>query len=264
MAEGEQASTSLAAESVSGTSKATEPVTQSQPETQMPEWVSKLEGFDDESKRKLARYKTANDVAKSALEFDKRISQSVPIPGKDANKETWDAFYKRLGRPESKGEYDLDAVFLPDGVTKDDKSDEQFRSIAYDLGLTKEQAKKLHKYAAQQGLDAYGNLKKQMEAQREQSRETLKKEWGSDYDRNVALIGTVLRKFGDDGVIQYLNSGPGNDPAMLKFLTKFGKAISPDTLERGSIPGVSQEDDGSDLFPNSPQMTGVNRERRIR
>jgi hypothetical protein len=261
MAESEQVGTSIVAET-SGTNDAPPPATPTPSQTPLPEWVSKLEGFDEQAKSKLSRYKTVNDIAKSALEFDKRISQSVVIPGKDATKETWDAYYKRLGRPESKDGYELDEIFLPDGVTKD--SDEGFKEIAYELGLNKEQAAKLHKYAAQKGLDSYSNMKKQFEEKKEASRVALRKEWGGDYDRNISMIGNLLRKFGDEEIIKYMNNGPGNDTPMVKFLAKAGKAFSADTLERGSIPESVEDEEGSRLFPNSPQMTGANRIRRIR
>lgn len=264
MAEAEQASTSLATEKVAENGKPADSGNQARSEAQVPEWLTKLEGFDDKERSRLSRFKSEKDAAKAWLNADSRLGASVVIPGKDASKEDWDTFYKRLGRPESKGDYELDAIFLPDGVTRDEKTEEQFRQIAFDLGLSKEQAKKLHKYAAQQGIESFTNLRKQMEAKKEEARSALRKEWGADHDRNLALIGTLLRKFGSDEVIQYLNSGPGNDPPMLRLLAKFANAISPDRLETGSLPSETQEDDGSILFPNSPSMTGANRERRVR
>jgi hypothetical protein len=266
MAEGDQGGTSLATEAsqgAAGNGAATDSGNQTQTETQAPEWVTKLEGLDDKERGRLSRFKSEKELAKSYLNAESKLGASVVIPGKDASKTELDAFYKRLGRPESKGEYELEAVFLPDGITKDDKTDEAFRTMAHELGLTKDQAKKLHKYAAQQGLDAYASLRKQVDAKKEETRAALRKEWGADHDRNLAQIGTLLRKFGSDEVIQYMNSGPGNDPPMLRLLAKLAGSMSADRLETGTRLNPQGEADGSDQFPNSPGMTGSNRSRRI-
>jgi len=262
MAEGDQGGTSLAAEaSGNGAASATgnQSSTESQASTQASEFVLKLDSFDEKDRGRLAKFKTGNDLAKSYLSLETKLGATVTIPGKDATDEEKAAFYKRLGRPESKDGYVLDNLFLADGVTKDSETENRIREMAYDLGLNQEGARKLHKdfiNLANRGMAMITEMK-------EKARDGLRKEWAGDYDRNMAMIGTVLRKFGDAQTIQYMNAGPGNDPVMLKLLARFGKAISPDTLETGTIPSADGEDDGSKLFPKSPQMTGVNRTRRI-
>lgn len=223
--------------------------------------VLDLAGFEEKDRARLAKFKTGNDLAKSYLHLENKLGAAITLPGKDATSEEKDAFYKRLGRPESKDGYELDTLFLADGLTKDVETENRIREIAFDLGLNKENARRLHKTfidLANRGAAMVGEMK-------EKARETLRKEWSGEYDKNIALIGKVLRKFGDAQTVQYMNSGPGNDPVMLRLLAKFGKTMTPDTLEQGSIPSAAnEEDDGRRLFPNSPQMTGENRQARIR
>ena len=222
--------------------------------------VVKLDVLDEKTRGRLAKFKDGNGLAKSYLELENKIGASVILPGKDATDEEKSAFYKRLGRPESKDGYALDALFLADGVTKDSDTEERIRSIAFDLGLNQDNAKRLHKTF----IELANRGAAMVSEQKEKARDSLRKEWGSDYDRNISQIGSILRKYGDQQTIQYMNSGPGNDPVMLRLLARFGKEISSDTLETGRPVTSQNEEDGRNLFPNSPSMTGPNRMRRLR
>jgi hypothetical protein len=255
MAEGDQAS-SLAAE-VSGTATTIAP---GNPTQTTPDLIVKFAELKEEERGKLARFKTGNDIVKSYLSLESKLGASITLPGKDATDEEKTAFYKRLGRPETKDGYALDTLFLADGVTKDSDTENRLRDMAFDLGLNQENAKRLHKTF----IDLANRGAAMVSEMKEKARDGLHKEWGGEYDRNIAMVGTILRKFGDAQTIQYMNSGPGNDPVMLRLLAKFGKTISPDTLETGgAVKPENGESDGSDMFPNSPQMTGANRNRRI-
>jgi hypothetical protein len=254
MAEVDQGGKSLAAEA-SGNGEAS--ATGNQSSTQ--DLVLKLEGFEEKDRSRLAKFKTGNDLAKSYLSLETKLGATITLPGKDATDEDKAAFYERLGRPKSKDGYVLDTLFLADGVTKDTETENRIREMAFDLGLNPDNAKRLHKTF----IDLANRGSAMVSEMKEKARENLRKEWSGEYDKNMAMIGSVLRKFGDAQTIQYMNAGPGNDPVMLKLLAKFGKTISPDTLETGTHVSEAQEDDGSKDFPNSPQMTGANRTRRI-
>ena len=261
MAEGDQGGASLATEG-SGNSGAPATGNQTQAASGAPELVIKLGDLDEKARDKLAKFKAGNDLAKSYLSLESKLGASVTIPGKDAPKEDWDAFYKRLGRPENKDGYELDPVFLADKVTKDAEFEDNVKQLAFDLNLSKDGAKKFHKAF----VEAANRGAAKMEEMKEQARQTLRtKDWAGAYDKNIALVQSVIRKYGDPEMVQYLNSGPGNDPAMLKFLAKIGRSVSPDTFETGGAPPSGEEqDEGKILFPNSPQMTGENRIRRVR
>lgn len=258
MAESDQGGASLAAEA-SGNGGASASGNQDQAKSQGSDLVLKLGDFKEEERGKLGRFKTGNDLAKSYLALETKLGATVTVPGKDATDEEKGAFYKRLGRPESKDGYALDTLFLSDGVTKDAETENKIREMAFDLGLNPENAKRLHKTfidLANRGAAMVGEAK-------EKARDALRKEWGGDYDKNIAGVGTVIRKFGDTQIVQYMNAGPGNEPVMLRFLAKIAKSMSPDTLETGGVLKVATVSDGSEQFPNSPGMTGANRTRRI-
>ena len=216
-------------------------------------------------KTKLARFKTQNDLGKSYLELERKIGASVVLPGKDASTEEKDAFYKRLGRPDSQNGYELDPVFLPDGVTRDEKSENTFKAIAFELGLTRDQARKLNKFAVDQTIAAMQAGRQAMEQKKREGSETLRKEYGLDYDKKLSLVGMVNNRFGGEDWIRYINQGPGNDPPMLRFLIKVGEAISEETLVQGRPPGVElgEREPGSLDYPKRPEIT-KNRFRSVR
>jgi hypothetical protein len=260
LSEGDQNGNSLATEG-SDTGAAPAAGNQIQATSGGQDLVLKLSDLDEKSRDKLAKFKDGNALAKSYLSLESKLGASITIPGKDASDEERNAFYKRLGRPETKDGYVLDPVFLADKVTKDSEFEDNVKGLAFELNASNDGAKKLHK-----ALVEYANRgAAKLEEMKEQARQTLRtKDWAGTYDKNISLVQSVIKKFGDTEMVQYLNSGPGNDPAMLKFLAKVAKAFSPDSFETGGTPAQDGEKDGSELFPNSPQMTGPNRFRGVR
>lgn len=232
--------------------------------TESPEWVKKLD-VDDQTRGKLSRFKTEKDLAKSYLEAERRLGASVVLPGKDASQAELDAFAKRLGRPESPDGYELDPVFLPDGV-QDNGGEAVFKKIAFEIGLTKDQAKRMYKVAATQAFEGVAALRKQQEQSRERAREALQKEYGDEYKANLAMVTKVNKLFGDDEWVRFLNNGAGNEPALVKFMVKVAKQFSEDTLETGRLPGRKEEKREPGLLDygnTRPEITGENRFRTV-
>jgi len=109
-------------------------------------------------------------------------------------------------------------------------------------------------------------FRKKVEEDKGKASEALRKQHGLQYDEKLALVSKVNQKFGDDDWIRYLNTGPGNDPSLLRFLIKVGEAISEDTLVRGRAApmNVEQREAGVLSYPNRPEITGRQRFRSVR
>ena len=264
MAEGDQ----VASLATGGNPASSEGVTQDnqQKPAEVVPWVKELEGFDEQTRSKLSRFKTSKDVAKSYLELEKRLGASVVIPGKDATQSEKDEFAKRLGRPEAPDGYELDQVYLPDGVTRQENSEEAFKRMAYELGLTKDQGKKLYKYATTQAFEGVAALRKAQDQKRMEAAASLKKEWGAEYDGNLAKVQKINKLFGDDDWVQYLNEGAGNEPRLIKVLVKIAKQFSEDTLETGKLPSRTPERREPGLLDYGnlrPEISGENRYRKL-
>jgi len=216
------------------------------------DWISGLaEEFRDIVKSK--GWKKPDDVVKSYRELEKFSSKAVQdmTPGEK------DKFFKRLGLPESQEEYELSSVVMPEGITRDADADKAFKDLAYKLKLTKAQAKELHEYASKTGAGAVISARQAMAKKREEAESKLRGEWGSDFDANIRGAQDVIRKFGEDETIQYMNEGPGNEPRMLRFLLRIKKAISDDTLESGRVPSDFDRSGGAGMvvdFSKSPEL----------
>jgi hypothetical protein len=263
MAETVSEDTSLAA---GGTDNSQDAAQVKPPETKTTEEGLKFDGMSEEERTKLARFKTQNDLGKSYLELERKLGASVVLPGKNAKQEDWDAFYKRLGRPDSPDGYELQSVVTEEGVKLDDVGDVEFRKQAHELGLTKNQAETLHKWWINAIIGQTEKVKELARQKKREASDDLRKEYGLDYDKKLALIGLVNRKFGSDGWIPYLNRGPGNDPEFLRFLIKIGEAISEETLVQGRVQSgatVEEREPGILNYPNRPEIT-KNRFRSVR
>jgi hypothetical protein len=262
MAEGDQ-EVSLAAGGDTKTSEGAANDNQT-PTTELPGWVAKLD-VDDQTKAKLSRFKEEKALAKSYLEAERRLGASVIIPGKDATQAERDAFAKRLGRPENPDEYELDPVFLPEGV-QEAGGEKVFKDMAFEIGLSKDQARRLYKYATSQAFEGVAAMRKQQEQNKRAAAEGLRKEWGNEYDGNLAKVQKINKLFGDDEWVKYLNNGAGNEPALIKFLVKVSKQFSEDTLETGKLPGRKEEPREPGLLDygdTRPEISGANRFRRF-
>jgi len=244
-----------------GTENSEKPQEQNQTEAKAApaagDWKTEL---PEELKKSMERFKTPVDVAKSYRELEKLLGKSV----QDMTPEERERFYKRVGRPDSPDGYELDAVILPKGIERSPEADTTFKKIAHELNLSKDQAKKLHKWASEQANDMIAEATRVSTKKKDEAVSTLRKEWGADYEANLAGVNTLMRTFGDADVVRYLNSGPGNEPAMLKFLQRIKETMSEDTLESGKlVPKTPEREPGMFDFSNVPQVTGENRYGRI-
>lgn len=125
----------------------------------------------------------ANSIIKSYRELEKFSGRDkndfIEIPkGDDAD---LSAVYSRLGRPDKAEDYEL----------QDTEFAKAAKEILFKEGITKKQAKALESW-----LDEYSKTQQaaeeqkrsaDMDARNKASVEALKKLWGADYDKNVAI-----------------------------------------------------------------------------
>ena len=64
-------------------------------------WVAGLQIEDNRTLVEAKQWKSADDAIKSYRELEAHASKALKVPGADATAEDWDAFYGKLGRPES-------------------------------------------------------------------------------------------------------------------------------------------------------------------
>lgn len=201
-----------------------------------------LDSINDDFKAHVEAkgFKDVNDVVKSYVNLEKLVGNSVRVPNKESSQEAVQDFYEkikdvpgillendkeqlysRLGRPESADGYTLDELVKADiaqALPQVHDELQQFKQVAFELGLNNEQASKL----AQLELG-----KREVELQNwmskyESGQEALKKHWGTDYDNRLQAAKQTAKIYAKEHpeAIQELLTGPaGNNPALLAMLS---------------------------------------------
>lgn len=124
---------------------------------------------------------------------------------------------------------------------EDEKKKEAFenwlgvmRKEAKSLGLTQKQfegaVKRQMEIGAQQRKAAQERATKALE----EATNTLKKEWGDDYDKNAGMVDAMATELFDDDFKAFgKNSGLFNNPAFIKGMFELSKKFSEDTFTKG-------------------------------
>lgn len=153
--------------------------------------------------------------------------------------------------PESTEEYVFD---IPDGVPVDEAGLNAFKDIALEANLTADQYTQVVGYRFAE-IEASN---KAIETQKNEAIESLKSEFGADYETKIANGKKVLaesgvdiealvgQEIGDDGKLL------GNLPELAKLLDWVHGKMSPDTFEGGGGGGSGKEKSAAEiLYPSS-------------
>jgi len=199
-------------------------------DTDTRDWLSKRE------------VKDAKAAAKLAHEQSKLLGNAIRIPGKDAKPEEIAAYEEKLGVPKTADEYELKVPKdLPPELPYDAERATEFKALAKQLKLNKEQASALHDWAAGTSVK---DFKGSIEAENARKIETAKGEtqkliklWGplegETAKANLAFADRALRDVGGDAAIAEFKrvgligeaGGVVMSEPIAVMLAKFGSAI---------------------------------------
>ena len=148
---------------------------------------------------------------------------------------------------------------LPEGQEIDKNLVDQVTPIFKDIGLSQEQAQKLVDFYApyvQQQAEAVGQ--QQLESYKETVEDwkaDTKKQLGADYDKDIAIAARAMDKFGSKELRQVMDdTGLGNNPEVVRFIVKVGKAISEDHFtDPQNVQGKPEGIDPKILYPSMAQ-----------
>ena len=174
------------------------------------------------------------ELASAYIEMAAGSENSVAIPGEDATDEDRDAFYGKLGRPDSGEDYSIEVgEDLPDATKLyfDDEFMGAFKDGAFAAGLNQDQAQKV-----------FGDFSKafgaKAEAMKEQLRtateKQLKGEWKGNFNENLKKSQLALKKlFGEDFAGYLEDTGLGNDARFIKGFLNAYEQIGEDRIVTG-------------------------------
>lgn len=150
-----------------------------------------------------------------------RAGRTITIPkeGEDASE-----FYKKLGRPEKPEDYRIEA----EGELAD-----WFKSQAFDLGLSQDQASKLIANWDQHIGSLTESEETDLNAKYENEWSELKKDWGSAYDSNINAAKRAASKFGfEPEEIDAMEKALG-PRKLFHRMSDIGRALAEDSFETG-------------------------------
>lgn len=174
------------------------------------------------------------NLAKSYIELEGKLGNSVQIPGKDAAPDQWEKFFSRIGRPESPEKYELKDV--PDDRAK------VLKAAAFKAGLNPKQAAELASAIAASDAEQSKSAKDRIDAEYNAAVSLLKREYGDQYEAKVASAVSAM-----DSLFPSLRGraeklGLDNDPAFIKDLVALGERLGDDGLVKGGAKTAAKKD----------------------
>lgn len=184
-------------------------------------WRSSL----PEELQKEPSLQTFNDIsslAKSFIHAQRAIgADKIVIPGKHATDDDWNQVYNKLGLPKELKDYELKIKEAP-GMDK--AFGEKFKETAHKAGILPQQAQKLADWFDTMNASSEAEVLKMKTDKMKADEAALKAEWGAAYQQNLGRAAQVVLEAADPDMLKYLDeSGLGNDPKLIKLLSKVGE-----------------------------------------
>jgi hypothetical protein len=192
-----------------------------------PEWLNGWEVEDDMlSNPALGPIQSKEDLLKGYINAQKMIgADKIPVPGKYAEDTEWDGVFKKLGLPEL-DEYNLDA-----GLLENKDFFEAFKKEAHEARVLPNQAQKLYNWYNEYSKNALDTMQAGIEQRQIEAEETLKEEWGEEYEANLRSARLALKAIDDTNLNAYLDeTGMGDNPVMIRALSKLGSRLVDDKI----------------------------------
>lgn len=198
-------------------------------------WVAGLREEDNRTLVEAKQWKSADDAIKSYRDLEAHAGKAVTVPGADATAEDWNAFYGKLGRPESPDKYELklNTEAVPQDFPYDEKSAIEFRTWPHEAGLSPQQAQSLHdKFVGQQAGVFTSTLEQRAKAEGDAHR-AITSQWGDPdtdgYKHNLEYTSRAINQLGlkeslvKGGILS--SQGSVLDPTVAFALAKVGKEM---------------------------------------
>lgn len=185
------------------------------------------------------------ELANAYIQKLEQSENSVSIPGEEATDEDWNAFYGKLGKPDSIDGYTIELSEDIEDVAKlyfDKEFIATYKEAALGAGLNQGQAEKVFGKIAKTFNDKAAGIKDQLRTATEKQ---LKDEWKGNYKENLKKSQLALKKLFGEDVAGYLEqSGLGNDARFIKGFLNAYEQIGEDRIVTGNASGSKPEKEG--------------------
>jgi hypothetical protein len=184
-----------------------------------PAWMEQIGDItkDAAAAEKLKKFGKVGDLAKTYLELEGKLGNSITKPGENASAEEIENFYRGLGKPESADKYSIEG---------DDAK--MFREMAFKNNLTDAQAKAFYQSLQEVGASAMKNAAEQQkaafEAQAHETQTALRKEYGNDYPVKIEMLKRGVAAYGGQSLAAKLDkAGLLGDYEVVKMFINLGE-----------------------------------------
>jgi hypothetical protein len=184
--------------------------------SQLPE---ELKG-NPEALTRLAKFQKLGDMAFSYLELEGKLGKAALIPDKNTPAAERAAFWKRLGKPETKDGY---------SIAKQENGD-VFLDAAHAANLTDEQATAVFEHIKKIGETRIAAVREQQTRQFAETEAALKSEYGSRYPEKIELLKRGLKAAGEEAGRLLNEAGIAGHPGIVRAFITLGEL----TAESGS------------------------------
>jgi hypothetical protein len=190
-------------------------------------WTNNLPEDSAAYKDTLSKYKSVPDMAKALANANQLIGKKLGVPNEKSSPEEVTAFRKAMGVPESIDEYKFAPDALPEGMTWNDDMAKPYAEIAHKHGIPPAAMKELVNQHAKSEAFKLEAMQGHMEKIRQESVQTLQKEWGNDFGKNIGLAKQAAKIAGVDA-----NSHGFSDPEVVRGFVRMAQMMSEDKVGR--------------------------------
>jgi len=186
----------------------------------------------------LKDFPDVSTLAKSFIDTQKKIGAMVSVPGADADADSKNKFYQKLGKPESAESYTLDST----GLELDKDAIGQFKGALHSLDLTQDQAQGLVNYLSASTKDRLDKISLTAAETSEKTATDLRIAWGADYDRRRGAVENTLERFFGESA-QDLRDLAARNAAVSRGLAEIGVSMSENSAAGDSVVAEGESHD---------------------
>lgn len=198
---------------------------------------------DDKVRSFADKYKSLEEALKGAGHLATKIGEKgVRVPGEDADPNEVSQFYQALGRPEEPTGYSWEK---PEDVPIDEETFEQARTALHAAGLSDSQFAKVMDFYTGQTQQQMEAAQKQQEQALDKTLETLREQWGADFDKKMSATNHLINQQGWGEMLS--RTGLYADPEVINMLASVATSVGEDTLSGPGMGVISAEQEMKNL-----------------
>lgn len=165
----------------------------------------------------------------------KGLEGATVVPGKDASDEDKAKFFKALGVPDKHEDYAIDKVEVYEGMDVTGEIMPEIKQLFHQLKLNGVQANGAFKGYMELEKAKFKAKQEAKEKARDKAIETLKTEYGADFEKNKNIANKALKKFvKEDAFNRLKEKGFTADPDVVEIFYQVGKSTLDDSTLSGT------------------------------